>query len=250
MKAGVPIIVLKESALFVSATSERPDPRGQVSMSTSAARQADYWETDAVHRDVRHPVVEGFARQRWAHLARTVDLRGCRDALDVGAGSGFSSWYAPAGLDVTATDGSLRMLSRHPGEKRALADAMALPFADRSFDLVFCWELLHHVPEPWLALKEMARVARKHVVFFEPNPLNPAQAAFAAVDPEHRWVFRFTQAYTTAQVERAGLRMLHYEHCGCIFPNKTPERLYPLLRKVPFSIPVVGISQLVVAEHA
>lgn len=250
VRAGIPVVVLESSPLFASATGDRPDPRGQIAMGTSAERQADYWETDSVHRDVRHPIVAGFARQRWDHVARVMSLADCKDALDVGAGSGFSSWYAPPALDVTATDGSLLMLSRHPGEKRVLADAMALPFADKSFDLVFCWELLHHVPEPWRALKEMARVAKKRVLFFEPNPLNPAQAGFAAVDPEHRWVFRFSRKYTTAQVERAGMRVLHYERCGLIFPNKTPGPLYPVLRALPFSVPVIGISQLVVAEPA
>lgn len=81
-------------------------------------------------------------------------------ALDVGAGNGFSTIYAPAHIDVVATEGSWRILSRHPGLARVIADAAALPFADGSFDLAFCWELLHHVDEPWRALREMGRVSR------------------------------------------------------------------------------------------
>jgi SAM-dependent methyltransferase len=248
VRGGVPIAVDASSPLHATAMQElRFDPRGDVLRGTDAARQAQYWETDSAHRPPRHPVVAGFARQRWRHIERTVDLSDVRTALDVGAGSGFSSLYAPAHIDVTATDGSLKMLAQHPGEKKVIADAMRLPFFDRSFDLVFCWELLHHVDEPWRVLKEMARVARRLVLFFEPNPWNLAQAAFSIVDPEHRWVLRFTKRYTLGQVERAGLRVVRYERCGLIFPNKTPEPLYPLLSRLPFRIPRVGISQLVVA---
>ena len=35
---------------------------------------------------------------------------------------------------------------------------------------------------------------------------------------------------------------------GAIFPNKTPAWLYPWLARVPYKMPLVGISQLVVAR--
>jgi SAM-dependent methyltransferase/uncharacterized protein YbaR (Trm112 family) len=249
VRGGVPVLVDETSPLHATAMKEvRVDPRGDVLRGTDAARQAQYWETDSVHRDPRHFVVEGFARQRWRHIAKHVDLASVRTALDVGAGSGFSSLYAPPGIDVTATDGSLKMLEQHPGEKKVIADAMQLPFSDGAFDLVFCWELLHHVDEPWRVLKEMRRVSRKLVLFFEPNPWNAAQAAFSIVDPEHRWVLRFTKKYTLDQVKRAGLRPIRYERVGLIFPNKTPEALFPVLARLPFRVPKIGISQLVVAE--
>jgi SAM-dependent methyltransferase len=218
--------------------------------STGAVRQRDYWEADTVHRDARHPVVASFSRQRWAHLARVIDLQRLRLALDVGAGNGFSTTYAPPHLDVVATDGSWRMLSRHPGQARVIADATALPFAGGAFDLVFCWELLHHVEEPWRALREMARVSRKYVLFFEPNPVNPAQFLFALYDREHRWVLKFSRAFVRDQVRRAGLRMLSFERCGLMFPNMTPLAVSRVLARVPFRWPLLGISQLVVAEKS
>jgi SAM-dependent methyltransferase len=47
------------------------------------------------------------------------------------------------------------------------AEDIALP--DGSFDMVFAHEVLHHVRSPHKALCEMLRVARKHVIFMEPN---------------------------------------------------------------------------------
>lgn len=249
VRDGVPALVTPASPLYAGIERDAARP-SRLSMSTDAERQRDYWENDDVHRPPAHPIVAGFSRQRWAHLTGLLPLDDVRSGLDVGAGSGFSTAYAPSHIDLTATDGSWRMIAQNPCARRVLADATALPFADNAFDLVFCWELLHHVPEPWRALREMARVSRRHVVFFEPNPWNAAQAAFALVDPEHRWVLRFRRRYTLEQAERAGLRVTHYERCGLIFPNRTPEPLYPLLRALPFRVPFVGISQLVIAEVA
>ena len=39
-------------------------------------------------------------------------------------------------------------------------DASKLPFADGSFDAVLCHNMLHHVAEPLVAVKEMSRVAK------------------------------------------------------------------------------------------
>lgn len=245
MRDGIPICVTEESPLHAEREAIAGGGGG-----TDAGRQREYWEADSVHRDARHPVVEGFSRQRWKHLARRVDLGAVRSALDVGAGNGFSSIHAPGHIDLVATDGSWRMLSRHPGPARVIADAVALPFADSAFDLVFCWELLHHVEEPWRALREMARVSRKSVVFFEPNPLNLAQFLFSLYDREHRWVLRFSRRYVADQVKRAGLRLRTFERCGLILPNRTPPAVFRLLRRAPFRCPMIGISQLVVAEKA
>lgn len=251
VRRGVPALVTPQSVLAKSLAepllAEEAHKPGKA-LGTDADRQRDYWETDTAHRPVEHPIVEGFARQRWRHLEGALPLREVHTALDVGAGSGFSSAYAPEHLDLTATDGSWRMLFRNPVKHRLLADAMQLPFEDNSFDLVFCWELLHHVDEPWRVIAEMARVSRRFVFFFEPNPWNLAQAGFAVADPEHRWVLRFTKGYTVAQVKRAGLKLLRYQRCGLIFPNKTPPLLYDVLKHAPFRVPFIGISQLVVAE--
>jgi SAM-dependent methyltransferase len=245
-RGGIAALIPPTSPLFADVRTAASRPA--VAFSTDAERQRDYWESDDVHRPVTHPIVEGFSRQRWRHVAGLLPLSEIKTALDVGAGSGFSTAYAPEHLEVTATDGSWGMIERNPCPRRVLADASALPFPDKSFDLVYCWELLHHVPEPWRVLKEMARVSRRFVYFFEPNPLNAAQAAFAVADVEHRWVLRFRRRYTVGQAERAGIHVRHYERCGLIFPNRTPELLFPLLHAMPFSIPKIGISQLVIGE--
>ena len=38
-----------------------------------------------------------------------------------------------------------------------LADAFTLPFPDKTFDLVYGWEVLHHIVDPTVVVAEMAR---------------------------------------------------------------------------------------------
>jgi len=61
-----------------------------------------------------------------------------------------------------------------------LANAEALPLAERSFDYVLCKESLHHFPRPYLALYEMLRVARRAVFLVEPNDRQPDFASYQA----------------------------------------------------------------------
>ena len=49
-----------------------------------------------------------------------------------------------------------------------VADVERLPFADDSFDLVFVHDGLHHLEDPMVGLREMARVARRAVSVNEP----------------------------------------------------------------------------------
>jgi len=48
-------------------------------------------------------------------------------------------------------------------------DALALPFPDRSFDLVSAFGILHHIKDHARAVSEMARVARKGVFISDAN---------------------------------------------------------------------------------
>jgi ubiquinone/menaquinone biosynthesis C-methylase UbiE len=45
----------------------------------------------------------------------------------------------------------------------------ALPFADNSFDAVFEFAILHHVPQPHIVVAEMLRVAKKVVILTDSN---------------------------------------------------------------------------------
>ncbi len=220
-------------------------------MPTDDERQRSYWDREHGHRPWDHPVVALFAEQRLNELHRVLDLRTIDTALDVGCGDGFSSVYlSRRGPAVVGMDRSQKMLVRHPlkPEGRVLrGDVRTLPFADNSFDLVFCWEVLHHVGEPELALVEMARVSRRYVLAAEPNRWNLFQAGFALVDREHRWVLRYSLGYLRRLARQAGLKPVAAWSGGWIFPNRCPAGLARPLTRLPYRSPA-GISVWILAE--
>lgn len=92
--------------------------------------------------------------------------------LDVGAGSGTISItfakFIPDG-HVTATDLNPDILLRAASIAKSegvkniefqQADAYKLPFADETFDVTHCHQMLCHLKEPWEALREMMRVTK------------------------------------------------------------------------------------------
>lgn len=69
----------------------------------------------------------------------------------------------------------------------ARADGGALPFADRSFDVVCCRAVLEHVEHPQRVFSEVSRVLRQggHFVFMTPNYYDIISLASAAIP--NRW---------------------------------------------------------------
>jgi SAM-dependent methyltransferase len=207
-----------------------------------------FWEAGGAYRPSDHPVVALFARQRVAHLDAVGALDGVTTLLDVGAGSGFSSRYYPASMRVVACDYAAGMLRGNPVADRLRCAAGRLPFPDRTFDAVAVWELLHHLDDPVAALREMARVARRRLILFEPNRVNPGHIVLGLTRPSERRSLRFSPRYLRGLVERAGLAVARQERCGLIFPNVTPLWAAAGLSQLPFRAPLIGISQLVVVE--
>ena len=113
-----------------------------------------------------------IAARIWAALgdARTV--------LNVGAGTGS---YEPPGRSVLAVEPSALMRSqRSPGAAPCLAgSAEHLPFGSFSFDAAMAVCTVHHWPDPVAGLRELARVARRVVVFL-----------FDTSDPGQFWLTR------------------------------------------------------------
>ncbi len=85
-----------------------------------------------------------------------------RRVLEAGCGWGELSERIArdAGADVTAFDASPRMvrLARARGVRAFVGDLQALPFRDRSFDVVVANAMLYHVPDLDRGLAETARV--------------------------------------------------------------------------------------------
>jgi SAM-dependent methyltransferase len=100
------------------------------------------------------------------------------DLLDVGCGSGWSSFsFARAGYQTTGID--LNPQSFEPSHAQNLTfregSALALPFENATFDVVVTYQCLEHIPKPEAALNEMVRVCRPAgtICIVGPNLVTP-----------------------------------------------------------------------------
>jgi SAM-dependent methyltransferase len=85
-------------------------------------------------------------------------------ALDFGAGDGwFAQTFRELGLvrEVVAVDVQKR---RRSFVEPVLYDGARLPFPDRSFDLVYAVDVLHHCPDPEASLRDLLRVSGGRVL--------------------------------------------------------------------------------------
>lgn len=118
--------------------------------------------------------------------AAALGLRPGERVLDVGAGTGASAAeLARSGAYVVGTDLSLGMLAvgrRQRPELPLLAgDALALPFADASFDAVTISFTLRNLVDPIAGLRELLRVTRPGGRLVVCEFSHPTQRAFRAV---------------------------------------------------------------------
>jgi 2-polyprenyl-6-hydroxyphenyl methylase/3-demethylubiquinone-9 3-methyltransferase len=116
---------------------------------------------------LRNPWV---AERIHAHFA---DRNGQVRILDVGCGGGFlSNHLSKEGFEVDGLDASadsLAVATQHDPTRTVRytrGDALSLPFADASFDVVCAMDFLEHVEDPARVVTETARVLRPGGLFF------------------------------------------------------------------------------------
>lgn len=88
--------------------------------------------------------------------------------LEIGCGrGGFSAYLVEQGANLVAADFSdaavaitRKRLQPYAHCEARVADIQALPFADRTFDVVVSLETLEHVPDPAKGLAELVRVTK------------------------------------------------------------------------------------------
>ncbi len=112
-----------------------------------------------------------------AILSSMIEYHGIRSVLDVGSGTGRALRYLKSrhpgvrflGIEPVA---SLRQVGHAAGlakDELIDGDVNALAAANGEFDLVCEFAVLHHVPRPAQAVREMLRVARKAVFISDAN---------------------------------------------------------------------------------
>lgn len=215
----------------------------------SVSLQHKFWQKETDVRGYDHPVVSFFAKQRVDFISNHIPLKEIKDVLDVGSGRGYSGYYLTSDDFVTATDFAFTQLKKNPIKKRIVCKSDKLPFKEKSFSLVNEWELLHHLANPIDTVKEMARVTKEYLILFEPNRQNPGLLFFGLIKKEEKELLKHHKKMLLKLVENINFDVITCETVGWVFPNRMPEFILPFAKKLPFRLPIIGLSNVVICKR-
>ena len=108
-------------------------------------------------------------------LGKLVTGKGYKEILDAGCGEGETiarlEKILPA--NIAGFDCNPECINyinqRFPQHQFTLQSIYELPYADNSFDLVFCCEVLEHLKFPERALLELKRISKKNIILSVPH---------------------------------------------------------------------------------
>ncbi|MEN6617831.1 MAG: class I SAM-dependent methyltransferase [Syntrophorhabdus sp.] len=127
---------------------------------------------------VNNPIRVAEQHAQLKFLERARPLAPGFTGLEIGCGRGVAAdiimrRFAPAAMYATDLDPDMlkKAFTYLPSNRRAhirflAADGFSLPFKDNSMDDVFCFGVLHHIPDWRYALSEVARVLKDKGGFY------------------------------------------------------------------------------------
>ena len=172
--------------------------------------------------------------------------------LDVGCGKGaFSRRLMSAGAKVSGidiTDEFVEVAARNvPAAEFKAASATDIPFESGSFDLVFCFEVLEHVPDTEKAIAEMVRVLKpggriliidKNILAVHPKYCVPVALYKRYMELRDRWMYPRNFPFREKWFLPARVLKLLRKHCSMAnmeyLVGGRESRIKGLLRMFPF----------------
>ena len=204
-------------------------------------------ELDAMlAHDEHHWWYRGRRRVLRAQLDRLA-LRDDSRILDAGCGSGrtldeLEDYGTATGVDI---DDTAVAAARARGHDAVPAAIERLPFAEASFDLITCLDVLEHLPDDVRALRELRRVARPGAALVVTVPAYPA--LWSAHDERNLHYRRYVRQGVRRAAGAAGWRFVRDSHFNGVLLapaavmrlatrstggsdlERTPRRLDPVL---------------------
>ena len=176
----------------------------------------------------------------------------CRTVLEVGGGHGqLAIPLVRDGYEVTITGSApscehrVMSITQSGKAKFVIANNIALPFPDKSFDAVFCFRLITHCDQWPVLIKELCRVARHCVIADYPTSQSVNAIAPALFNAKKKFevntrtwtLFRHEQI--RHEFEKNGWKLA--DHRGQYF---FPMVIHRMLKCRPVSASLEGITRL------
>lgn len=187
--------------------------------------------TSLAERLVKHTTIARTMQKKLRFVAS--ELAGCERVLEVGTGRGVElglllDQLGPnasyTGLDLAAAPLTEARAKLTPADQHrvvlSVAAVEALPFADKTFDGIFCIDVLHHASSQVTMLREIRRILRPggKVVCVEPNPIYPVNVMYLR-DPIENRLFHLKTETANQWVREAGLHDMRLLTIPIYFPS-------------------------------
>jgi SAM-dependent methyltransferase len=130
-----------------------------------------------------------------------------------------------------------------------VADALQLPLADRSVDVAYIHDGLHHLDRPLVGVAEMCRVARRAISITEPARAAVTAAAVQAglaLEEEEAGnrVERLTLTEIACELQRHGFEVLRGERYAMYYRHRPGRAVRRLSTPVAFELTTTGFKAL------
>ncbi len=203
-----------------------------------AAQTQYYTRTGAQYDELQiHPTDEHANALGW--LAAVIDQRQYRSVLDVGSGTGRALLYLKSRPSLLLRGIEPSQTLRERGYAKGLlsseltsGDALALEFADNSFDIVCAFGVLHHIGDHRRAVSEMCRVAKRAVFVSDANNFGQGNALPRAI----KQCLRVLRLWKLFDCVRSGFKGYYYSEGDGIFYSYS---LHSDVRKIRSKFPDV-----------
>jgi len=195
---------------------------------------------------------EHIHRMNLAELCGNYAAPGDR-VLEVGCGTGLVfeqlNSSLPGNMRYVGADLAMPMLdlakARFPAADFLCTDGYQLPFKDRSFDLVVCFEVLGHIPEIKGLIGELLRVCAKQAIFTIWPAANGVIDYRQDLDGQPFLLRYYSHDYIMAQLAAAGRNAVQYvdiatigSDCWAYVAKCSPDAIHdePRVRRL-FPVP-------------
>jgi len=182
------------------------------------------------------------ARADLLETALRSHVEGAGLTLDLGSADGPSATWL---RDAVRRTVSLDIDPRGLGSDGVCGSALALPFADETFEVVSAFDVIEHCEPEAQALSEVRRVLRPGGRFVMSVPAYTwAWSDFDVANGHHR---RYTRARARAAVEAAGFSVQRVTHgFATVFPMFAAERVARKVRgrRAPGAVDIVEVPSV------
>tara|TARA_R110001599_G_scaffold145321_1_gene327606 strand:- start:57609 stop:58388 length:780 start_codon:yes stop_codon:yes gene_type:complete len=176
--------------------------------------------------------LDGWFNAADGELTQGVPVRAADRVIDVGCGDGaLIHFCAKLGAEVVFIDRDETALAKTEAKiaasparaHRAIqSDCNPIPLPDNAGDLVICTEVLEHVPDPEVFLRELVRVTRPGGQLLITVPDSRSEQFIAATAPpqyfmEPNHIRIFTAQQFRDLVQSAGLEIESQQFVGCFW---------------------------------